>query len=88
MSAAPTSWTPGDPDKRLGSNAKRFKEDTEVIRARLADQSFDMKKYRDPLLPRDTDRIPTLPRGVTPEMEKKWLTDIAAAKKKREQAGQ
>lgn len=46
MSAAPTSWTPGDPDKRLGSNAKRFKEDTEVIRARLADQSFDMSGSR------------------------------------------
>lgn len=46
------------------------------------------EKYRDPLLPRDTDQITALPRGVTPEMEKKWLTDLAAAKKKREQAGQ
>lgn len=31
-----------------GGNSKRFKEDTEVLKSRLADQHFDMSKSPPP----------------------------------------
>ncbi|QYT01082.1 hypothetical protein H0G86_008134 [Trichoderma simmonsii] len=65
------------PSAPAASNAsKRLREDGEAIKSRLLDQQFHITRYVDPLVPRKTSDPQNWPRGVTPEMEQKWLAII------------
>ncbi|KAL7937762.1 hypothetical protein V8C35DRAFT_293508 [Trichoderma chlorosporum] len=65
------------PAAPAASNAsKRLREDVETIKGRLLDQHFHITRYADPLAPRKTADAQFWPKGVTPEMEQKWLAMI------------
>ncbi|KAI1074025.1 hypothetical protein F5B20DRAFT_564977 [Whalleya microplaca] len=59
---------------------KKFREETDVAKARLSDQKFNMSDYADPLLPRQHPQSKYYPRGVTAETEAHLQKVIAAAK--------
>ncbi|KAK3181420.1 hypothetical protein K4F52_007282 [Lecanicillium sp. MT-2017a] len=62
-------------------NARRGKEDREVLKARLVDSHFNMNRYPDPLADRPSPDPKFYPAGISPEMERQWLAIIESAKK-------
>ncbi|KAG6041617.1 hypothetical protein E4U41_003228 [Claviceps citrina] len=66
-----------------GNNSRRLKEEQDKVLAKMADQSFNPKKYHDPLLPRQGVDPRLYRPGVTSQMEKEWLNKIAAMKEAR-----
>ncbi|KYK57732.1 hypothetical protein DCS_04745 [Drechmeria coniospora] len=58
--------------------ARKSKE--EYLLSRLLDQSFNIKTYPDPLIPRKGVDPQFFPKGVTPERELQWLDRIKAVR--------
>ncbi|KFH40473.1 hypothetical protein ACRE_088360 [Hapsidospora chrysogenum ATCC 11550] len=86
MAGAPTTagssrWVLGEPEQKVLGSLSKHLASKEDLKAKLADQNFDMNKYPDPMLPRGKNATATLPPGVTQEMETGWLAAIEAAKK-------
>ncbi|OAQ72381.1 hypothetical protein VFPPC_15117 [Pochonia chlamydosporia 170] len=83
MAGAPNSSQPhyevSEPVTPAGSSSRR-KEEYEKVMARLSDQSFNPKRYPDPLVARQGIDPQLYPQGVTLEMEKRWLARIKAVK--------
>ncbi|KAI1504649.1 hypothetical protein F5X99DRAFT_371643 [Biscogniauxia marginata] len=50
-------------------NDKKFREEYDLARAKLADQKFNMRDHEDPLLPRQHPQSKYYPKGVTAETE-------------------
>ncbi|KAK7943450.1 uncharacterized protein PG986_012563 [Apiospora aurea] len=63
-------------------NDKKFKEEYEYNKSRLSDQKFDIRDYPDPLLPRNPQQEPFLPRGVTPELEQHLIQLVQDTKQR------
>ncbi|KAM0743388.1 hypothetical protein ACQRIT_003565 [Beauveria bassiana] len=62
-------------------NTKRPKNDSNWHRSRLADATFNAKRYPDPLKARPSpDPRFGVPEGVTAEMTQKWLNMIKESK--------
>lgn len=93
--AFPTDQARGGSSLTANTSGKRLRDEDEVMKAKLADQSFDIsefyvdilkdvssdsmlpsEKYQDPLLPRQTAASSFLPKGVTADMERKWIERI------------
>ncbi|KJZ76664.1 hypothetical protein HIM_04000 [Hirsutella minnesotensis 3608] len=70
---------PITPAGSSGGPSRRVKGDVAKFMAKLVDQSFQMKNYPDPLMPRSAEAR-LLPKNVTPEMERDWLDRISAAR--------
>ncbi|KAL7628361.1 hypothetical protein AAE478_002563 [Parahypoxylon ruwenzoriense] len=73
------------PDSALGGrpvpwNDKKSREESDIARARLAHQKFNIKDYEDPLLPRQHPQSYYYPKGVTAELEAHLLDLIAQVK--------
>ncbi|KND95126.1 hypothetical protein TOPH_00157 [Tolypocladium ophioglossoides CBS 100239] len=71
---------PITPAGSAGSASRKAKDELDWRMSRLADQNFNIKKYPDPLAPRQGVDPQFYPKGVTLEMEKKWLAKIQALK--------
>ncbi|POR33253.1 Uncharacterized protein TPAR_06575 [Tolypocladium paradoxum] len=71
---------PITPAGSAGSASRKAKDEFEWRKSRLADPSFNIKKYPDPLAPRQGVDPKFYPKGVTLDMEKTWLAKIQALK--------
>ncbi|KAB5580502.1 hypothetical protein GE09DRAFT_1212951 [Coniochaeta sp. 2T2.1] len=59
-------------------NSKKFREEYDIAKSRLADQKFDITKYADPLLPRGPSSTTT--QKFTPEVERRLQELVADIK--------
>ncbi|KAK2073588.1 hypothetical protein P8C59_007862 [Phyllachora maydis] len=79
--AAGAGGAPTDPAQAKAAaarNSKKYREELDSAKSRLADQKFNVADYPDPLLPRQGP--PSLPRGVTAETEEKLRTLVQSLK--------
>ncbi|PFH61148.1 hypothetical protein XA68_18098 [Ophiocordyceps unilateralis] len=60
--------------------ARKAKAERDKVQSRLEDQSFSMNGYSDPLAPRQGIDRRFYAKGVTPELEMKWLARIKAVR--------
>ncbi|UNI14777.1 hypothetical protein JDV02_001373 [Purpureocillium takamizusanense] len=57
----------------------------ELVISKLADQDFDIKKLPNPMVPRHGVDPQFYPRGVTLEMERQWMAQMAAVQARQQQ---